>query len=99
MRNSRTNKKLRVAMKRLRLFGVMLMAMCAMAFMTTSAFALPDISITLGGVYPLHLNYESTTVRGGIQNVSGGILQSEGLHELYLIGESTVLGTFRAIFL
>ena len=44
-----------------KILGVMLAAMWAMSLMATSAFALPDISITLGS-YPLHLNYLSNTV-------------------------------------
>jgi len=85
-------------MKHLKLLGVMLAAMCAMGLMATSAFALPDISVTLGGTYPLHLNYESTTVKTRLESTTGTALKGEGLKVLYLIGELTALGTFRAIF-
>jgi hypothetical protein len=89
-------------MKHLKLLGVMLAAMCAMGLMATSAFALPDISVTLGGTYPLHLNYE-TSGAGGVltklEGTSGSLLEGKGLKVLYLIGELTALGTFRAIFL
>jgi hypothetical protein len=84
-------------MKRLKLLGVMLVA-CAVGLMATSAFGLPDVSVTLGGAYPLHLNYESSTVKTEIQNANGGVLKGEGLKVLALIGELTALGTFRAIF-
>jgi hypothetical protein len=89
--------------KRLKLFGVMLAAVCAVGLMATSAFAaLPDISITLctgACVYPLHLNYLSETVKSKLESASGTALEGTGLHVLYLIGELSALGTFRAIFL
>ncbi|HTD09068.1 MAG TPA: hypothetical protein VK680_09280 [Solirubrobacteraceae bacterium] len=59
---------------------------------------LPDVSVTLGS-YPLHLNYLSNTVKTKVENTSGSILSGEGWHLLYLTGELTALGTFRAIFL
>jgi hypothetical protein len=91
-------------MKRFRLLGVMLVALCAMGVMASSAFALPDISVTLcepncSRSYPLHLNYLSNTVKTELQDANGGVLHGTGLHVLYLIGELTALGTFRAIFL
>jgi hypothetical protein len=90
-------------MKRLKLAGVMLMVLCAMGLMVTSAFAaLPDISITLctgACVYPLHLNYSSETVKWRLESASGTEIKSTGLHVLYLIGELSALGTYRAIFL
>jgi hypothetical protein len=91
-------------MKRFRLLGVMLVALCAMGVMASSAFALPDISITLcepncARSYPLHLNYLSNTVKTKLESTTGSVLSGVGLHVLYLIGELTALGTFRAIFL
>ncbi|HTC71355.1 MAG TPA: hypothetical protein VK655_00605, partial [Solirubrobacteraceae bacterium] len=59
---------------------------------------LPDISLALGGVYPLHLNFSSETVKMMLENTFGGVLDGEGLHVLYLISESTALGTYRATF-
>jgi hypothetical protein len=85
-------------MKRFKILGVMLAAMWVMGLMATSAFALPDISITLGS-YPLHLNYLSNTVATKLETVNGSELTGTGLHVLYLTGELTALGTFRAIFL
>ncbi len=86
-------------MKRLKLLGVMLVAMCAMGLMATSAFALPDVSITLSGsAYPLHLNYTSPTVQTLLEEAAGGRLKGVGLTLLLLTGELTSLGTFRADF-
>jgi hypothetical protein len=70
----------------------------------TEVEVLPDISVTLcqpncGRSYPLHLNYLSNTVKTELQSVAGSVLKGEGLHVLYLIGELTSLGTFRALFL
>ena len=59
---------------------------------------LPDVSITsAGSAYPLHLNYESTTVKTELEDANGGILNGEGLKLLRLTGELAALGTFRAI--
>jgi hypothetical protein len=96
--------RLGVDMKRFRLLGVMLVALCVVGLMASSAFALPDVSITLcepncGRSYPLHLNYLSNTITSTLETANGGLLHGVGLHVLYLIGELTALGTFRAIFL
>ncbi len=85
-------------MRRFRLLGVMLVVACAMGVMAVSAFALPDISLTLGAAYPLHLNYLSNIANTTLDTAAGTELQGEGLHVLFLIGELTALGTFRAIF-
>ena len=85
-------------MKGIKLMGVMLTTVCAMGLMATSVFALPDLSITLGETYPLHLNYESNTIKTKLENAGGGVLVGEGLHELSLFGELSAVGTFRAIF-
>jgi hypothetical protein len=90
------DKELKV--KRLKLLGVVLAALWAMGLMATSAFALPDISVTLGSTYPLHLNYLSETIETKLESAAA-ILEGKGLHILYLIGTLTSLGTFRAIFL
>ena len=89
-------------MNRIKLLGVIPVVMCAMGLMATSAFALPDVSITLctgSCVYPLHTNYESATVKTKLENVNGGVLTGEGLHLLVLLGQLSNEGTFRAIFL
>ncbi len=77
----------------------MLVAMCAIGLMATSALALPDVSITLSGVYPLHTNYSISTIHTKLETVNGSVLTGEGLHVLSLYGGSTALGTYRAIFL
>ena len=89
-------------MKRLKLLGVTLVAVCAMGLMATSAFALPDVSITLctgACVYPLHISYNSETVGTKLENVNGGVISGEGFHLLILIGQLSNEGTFRAIYL
>jgi len=70
----------------------------ANAKLWTEVKVLPDISITLGS-YPLHLNYLSNTVKTTLETAAGSRLTGTGLHVLYLTGELTSLGTFRAIFL
>jgi hypothetical protein len=85
-------------MKRFKILGAMLAAMWAMGLMATSAFALPDISVTLGS-FPLHLNYLNTTVETKLETTGGALIHGTGLHVLYLTGELTALGTFKAIFL
>ena len=89
-------------MKSIKLLGVMLAAMCATGLLATSAFALPDVSITLctgACVYPLHINYNSETVGTKLENVNGGVISGDGLHILVLLGKLSNEGTFRAIFL
>ena len=66
---------------------------------SASALQLPDISISLkGSEYPLHLNYESSTVATELEDANGGVLNGKGLKLLLLTGELTALGTFRADF-
>ena len=86
-------------MIRLKFLGVALVAVFAVGVMATSAFALPDVSITLSGsAYPLHLNYESSTVATELEDANGGVLTGKGLKLLLLSGELSALGTFRADF-
>ena len=86
-------------MKRLKFLGAALIAVCAMGVMATSALALPDVSTTLSGSsYPLHLNYESSTVLTLLEDANGGVLEGTGLKLLLLTGALTALGTFRADF-
>jgi hypothetical protein len=72
-----------------------------MGIMATSAFALPDISLTLpGSTFPLHLNFaDNNKTKTELQSASGAVITGEGLSLLLLIGELTALGTFRADFL
>ena len=85
-------------MKRLKLLGVTLVALCAMGLMAASAFALPDISVTLGGVFPLHLEYNNATNKTKLESASGVTLSGEGLKVTYGMGALAALGTFKAIF-
>ncbi len=78
---------------------IAVLALIGIAMPSTSAFALPDVSITLAGsAYPLHLNYTSPTVETVFEEASGGHLKTVGLTLLLLTGELTALGTFRADF-
>lgn len=86
-------------MKRLKLMGVMLVAVCAMGLMASSAFALPDVSITLGAAYPLQLKLEEATVKTKLETTAGTELQGEGLNVLTSLSALGALGTFRATFL
>ena len=66
---------------------------------SATALQLPDISISLkGSEYPLHLNYESKTVKTELEDANGGIISAEGLKLLLLVGALSALGTFRADF-
>jgi hypothetical protein len=60
----------------------------------------PGMSLTLAGsAYPLHLNYESSTVQTSLGDGNGTILEGEGLKVLHLIGEAQAeLGTARVDF-
>ena len=81
---------------------VTLVAVCAMGLMATSAFALPDVSLTLctgSCVYPLHLHYSSNTVKTTFENVNGVVFAGEGLVVSSTAGSLTALGTFTAVFL
>jgi hypothetical protein len=66
---------------------------------TTKAKDGEYVDVEVPNAWPLHLNYLSNTVKTELQNTSGGIFHGAGLHVLYLFGELTALGTFRAIFL
>ena len=79
-------------MRYFRLFLGMTMIAMVSGGLATSAFALPDISLTLGGAYPLHLAWKSTTVATKVSNpvetLSGvGFLLELSLSELGSLGE------------
>ncbi len=58
----------------------------------TEVLWLPDVSTTLAGSsYPLHLNYESSTVLTLLEDANGGVLEGTGLKLLLLTGELTAL--------
>jgi hypothetical protein len=90
-------------MKYLKVFGLALVAVVALGVsMASSAFALPDLSVTLGEGYPLHIQVTLLTVRTHLSNVvtGGGVeeLHGEGLLLLFLTFSLTDLGTFEALF-
>jgi hypothetical protein len=86
-------------MRHFKLFGVALVALCAFGITTaSSAFALPDVSIALGGAYPLHLQVTLLTVKTKLTNVIEENIKGEGLLLLLLVKELTALGTFEALF-
>jgi len=86
-------------MKHLKLFGLALVALFMMGIGTaTSAFALPVVTVALGGTYPLHLEVTLLTVKTKLTNVVKENLKGEGLLLLYLLTETGHLGTFEALF-
>jgi hypothetical protein len=88
-------------MKHVKLFGVALVALLALGVTTaTSAFALPDVSLTLAGSsFPLHLNVTLLTVPTALTSSSGANLTGEGILLLLLTNSLSSLGTFESTFL
>jgi hypothetical protein len=85
-------------MKSVKLVGVVLGALLALAVMVSNTFALPDISVTLtGGTYPVHLN-GSINVPTAIGSSSGVVFAGNGVTLLLLTTELSALGTFDATF-
>jgi hypothetical protein len=87
-------------MKYLKLSGVAL-ALLTLGLTTTSSFAqtLPDISIALGGSYPLHLAVTLLSVNTELTTIGGsGELHGVGLLLLFLTEQLTSLGSFDALF-
>jgi hypothetical protein len=83
-------------MKHATLLGAMLVAICATGLIATSAFALPDITLTLAAsTYPLHLNYEEASTSSAFETTSGGLLKGTGAKILLLIKELGASGTFK----
>jgi hypothetical protein len=76
-----------------------LAAMVAFSIMTTSALALPDVSVTLGGAYPIHLVRTLLSTKSALETTSGSKITAEGILELFLISELTSLGKFELLFL
>jgi hypothetical protein len=87
-------------MKHLKLLGVAAVALCAMGISTaTTAFALPDVSLTLtGSAFPLHLEVTLLTNTTNLSSASGSTAHGEGLLLLLLASELSSLGTFEALF-
>jgi hypothetical protein len=87
-------------MRHLKLLGVALAALFALGISTTTtAFALPDVSLTLtGSSYPLHLDVTLLSVKTQLTNAGGAHLEGEGFLLLLLTNSLTSLGTFEALF-
>jgi hypothetical protein len=84
-------------MKHLKASGVALMAMFVLGVTATSALAvLPDVSIALGGSYPIHLNFEDDKkTPTKFETTGGNKLEGKGLLVLLLsANELSSLGAF-----
>jgi len=86
-------------MKCLKLFGVGLVALFTLALTASSSFAqLPDVSIALGGTYPLHLEVTILNVVTELSTTGGSHLKGSGVLLLLLTEELTSLGSFEVLF-
>jgi hypothetical protein len=88
-------------MYRFKLLGVLIGALFALSAMATSAsaFTLPDLSIALGGTYPLHQEGSLPTAATETSTSSGSVLTGTGVSLLLLTIELSNLGTFSSTFL
>src|ERR1700728_6075 len=87
-----------VEMKRLKLVGVLMGALFVLAAMATSAFALPDLSVTLtGGKYPVEATGK-VTGKTSLGTSSGVALSGEGVTLTLTQAELSALGTFTTSF-
>jgi hypothetical protein len=87
-------------MKYLKLMVAALAALFALGIATaasSSALTLPDLSIALGGSYPLHLEVTDLTVKTKVSNPVEA-LEGEGLLLLLLGERLTSLGTYEELF-
>jgi hypothetical protein len=86
-------------MKHLKLLGVALAALFALGISATTAFALPDVSLTLtGSSFPLHLDVTLLSVATQLNTSGGAHLEGVGFLLLLLVSSLTSLGTFEALF-
>jgi hypothetical protein len=87
-------------MRQLKLIGLVLVSVSWLGVVTTSSSsALPDISIELGGSYPLHVEVTLLTIKTKLSNVVKENIKGEGLLVLSLGTALGHLGTFEADFL
>jgi hypothetical protein len=88
-------------MRPLKVLGVALVTMFVFGITVTSASAtLPDISIALGGAYPIHMNFsDNGTTKTRLETTGTEALKGEGLLVLLLTTELSALGNFEALFL
>ena len=87
-------------MSRFKLVGVMLGALFALAMMASSAsaFTLPDISVTLGGAYPLVTEGNLTAAKTSLGSASGITLEGTGVTLLLKTAELSASGAFTSTF-
>jgi len=87
-------------MNHIKLLGGLLGALCAFAMTVASAPALtlPDVSIVLGGSYPLRTQGENATASTTLGSEAGVTLEGKGVAVLALTKELSALGTFTATF-
>jgi hypothetical protein len=71
-------------------------ALLVLGLLATSASALPDVSLTLGGAYPLHLNFaDNGNTPWRFSTAGGNTFEGSGFSELHLFTELSALGTYR----
>jgi hypothetical protein len=88
-------------MTRLKLVGVMLGALFALAITATSAMAvsLPDMSVTLtGGAYPINAEGKQANAATSLGTSSGVTLSGTGVTLALATAELSALGTFTSTF-
>jgi hypothetical protein len=86
-------------MKHFKLFGLALVALFVLGVTATSAFALPDISLTLSGsTFPLVLKANQTKAATQLSNVVGEKVNGEGVLIVLSLTALGHLGTFEALF-
>jgi hypothetical protein len=67
----------------------------ALGLMATSASALPDVSLTLGATYPLHLFFaDNGNTPWRFSSATGNVFEGKGFSELHLFTELSALGTY-----
>jgi hypothetical protein len=90
-----------VEMHRLKLLGVLIGALFALGAMaaSASAFTLPDVSIALGGTYPIHSEGSLPTAATELSTNAGSRLTGTGVSLLLLTLELSALGSFSSTFL
>jgi hypothetical protein len=87
-------------MKYLKLFGVALIALLTVGLTATSSFAitLPDLSIALGGSYPLHLEVTMLNVAVEFSTTGAESFKGTGLLLLFLTEQLTSLGSYELLY-
>jgi hypothetical protein len=87
-------------MKYLKPFGVALIALLTVGLTATSSFAitLPDLSIALGGSYPLHLEVTMLNVAVEFSTTGAESFKGTGLLLLFLTEQLTSLGSYELLY-